>query len=115
MEVSRLPPRFGCFLQKLIENCAQVMRTDSCRNLKVNARSTPANPKTKRVRSMPNHRTPNAAKVGHDDGDRERDHQHAAQRAHTADDLARWRRGNHVAVPASIQAPPLLFVSLPSA
>lgn len=41
-----------------------------------------------------------AAKVGHDDRDREGNYQHPTQRADRAEDLPRNRLGNHVSVPA---------------
>lgn len=40
------------------------------------------------------------AEVGHDDGHRQGDHQHSAERADGAEDLPRDGVGNHVAVPA---------------
>lgn len=40
------------------------------------------------------------AEVGHDDGHRQGDHQHTAERADGAEDLPRDGVGNHVAVPA---------------
>lgn len=41
-----------------------------------------------------------SAEIRHDYGDGQRDHQQAAQRAHAADDLARYCRRHHVTIPA---------------